>query len=69
MAVKHFKYKHYKGGVVTVLEIGTHTETGEEIVTYSDDKTGAVWCRPGDIFADTVTLPDGSIVERFEIMD
>ncbi len=37
-------WKHYKGGIYTVLAVGHHSETKEPLVVYTHD--GDVWCRP-----------------------
>lgn len=48
-------YQHYKGGIYYVLEVGTHTETEEEMVVYQslngDNRT---WVRPKEMFLSLV---------------
>ena len=46
------RYRHFKGGVYTVIAIGTHTETMEEMVFYRSDENGSVWVRPKSMFLD-----------------
>jgi len=40
-------YRHFKGGLYTVLFIGTHTESEEVLVVYRH-VSGNVYCRPID---------------------
>lgn len=62
-------YRHYKGNEYRVLEIGTHTETGERFVVYKAlYGDGAIWLRPLSMFIETVEV-DGKIVPRFERID
>ena len=44
------KYRHFKGNVITILNIAKHTETLEELVIYEHD--GKVWARPLSMFLD-----------------
>ena len=46
------KYRHFKGNVITVLEIAKHTETLEEMVVYEHD--GEIWVRPLEMFLEKV---------------
>lgn len=39
-------YRHYKGGLYTVLCVGRHSETEEWLVTYRCDAQGTYWVRP-----------------------
>ena len=50
------KYRHFKGHIVEVLDIATHTETEEKMVFYKriDDGTNSKWVRPYDMFASEV---------------
>ena len=48
-------WRHFKGGVYRVLYLAKHSETGEELVTYtSDDGDGTVWARPASMWLETV---------------
>ncbi len=44
-------YRHFKGHIVKVLEIGTNTETMEEMVVYEHLGDNKIWIRPYDMFA------------------
>ena len=56
-------YRHYKGGVYQVINVGKHTETEEELVVYRDIK-GQMWIRPVSMWNEKV---DG--VTRFEYFE
>lgn len=58
--------KHYKGGYYNLLMNGTHTETGEELVVYEDNK-GSRWIRPAEMFHEAVEV-EGKVVPRFELI-
>lgn len=59
-------YKHYKGNIYKVINIGTHTETLEQMVIYQDiihpDK---IWVRPASMWNEYVEI-NGKTVKRFE---
>ncbi len=66
------RYRHYKGKEYTVLALARHEDNPERIsVVYlaeydaPDFGKGVVWIRHIDSFESTVTLPDGTIVQRF----
>lgn len=61
------RYKHFKGNVYTVFAVVTHTETGEEIVCYTDEE-GKTWGRPKSMFLENVEK-DGRSIPRFEYLD
>lgn len=52
MPKKFEKYRHFKGNIITILEIAKHTETLEEMVVYEHD--GDVWVRPMSMFLEKV---------------
>ena len=56
-------WRHFKGGLYTVLTKAVHTETGEDLVVYSDGVK--VWARPLAMFASNVEV-GGKLVPRFE---
>lgn len=47
-------YRHYKGGLYTVLCVGRHSETEEWLVTYRCDAQGTYWVRPLDMWLQNV---------------
>ena len=63
------KYRHYKGNEYVVLAIASHSETEEEMVVYQaqygEEK---IWVRPKSMWNETVTLPDGQSVRRFQLV-
>lgn len=49
------KYKHFKGNEYVVMDVGTHTETGEKLVIYYDcTDPSKIWVRPLDMFIERV---------------
>jgi len=57
-------YRHYKGGLYTVVGIASHSETLEHLVIYADQK-GKLWARPQTMFEEI--LQDGR--HRFEFVE
>jgi len=62
-------YKHYKGNLYEVLDVGRHSETEEWFVIY---KTlygdGGTWLRPYEMFMETIEV-EGEALKRFEYME
>lgn len=60
-------FRHYKGNDYIVLDVGTHTETGEQYVIYHafQDPNSKIWLRPYDMFFGTVVI-DGIEQKRFK---
>lgn len=58
------KYKHYKGGIYTVIGAAKHTSNLENLTLYSDKK-GDMWARPTAEFCGTIKI-EGKTVQRFE---
>ncbi len=53
--VKIGKYKHFKGGVYTVICTAFNSEDREkEFVIYKSEITGKTWARPIDMFLEEV---------------
>lgn len=66
------KYIHFKGKMYEVLGVVKHSETLEDYVYYRalyDNKISKEWVRPLTMFQETVTLPDGGVVKRFEFVE
>lgn len=62
-------YRHFKGNIITVLEIAKHTENLEEMVVYEHD--GEIWVRPLSMFLEKVDkekYPDVEQEYRFELI-
>ena len=61
-------YKHYKGDLYLVEDVGYHSETGERMIIYrSLYEEGKVWIRPYDMFFDEVNKNGQKY--RFELQD
>lgn len=63
-------YRHFKGNIITILAIATHTETMEEMVVYNHD--GCVWVRPMEMFlskVDKEKYPDVNQEYRFQLLE
>lgn len=61
------QYRHFKGNIITIIDIAKHTETLEEMVVYDHD--GEVWVRPMSMFLEKVNkekYPNVTQVHRFE---
>lgn len=75
------RYRHFKGFEVTILAVGTHTETGETMVIYSCDSfdgkshkkdENGIYIRPLDMFLSEVDhekYPEAKQKYRFEEID
>ena len=66
--VKLGKYKHYKGGIVTVLGVAKNSEDyNQELVIYTHPHEGKeqMWARPIDMFLEDIEK-DGYKGPRFE---
>lgn len=65
-SIKLGYYKHYKGNIYKVLNVGLHTETMEKMVVYQDvaDST-KIWIRPASMWNDEIEF-NGKTVKRFE---
>jgi len=57
-------YKHYKGGLYTILDVALHTEDDELLVIYQNAK-GDRFARPYDMFFGEVFV-DGECKQRFK---
>lgn len=60
-------YRHYKGGLYTVVAVGLKEDTLEPMVAYHSNAKGTTWVRTLANFREKVELDDGwSVVRRFE---
>ena len=57
------KWLHYKGGVYQIVCMSKHTETNEELVIYTSDKSEQVFARPYSHWHEVVSK--GFPVPRF----
>ncbi|MEB3766730.1 DUF1653 domain-containing protein [Acinetobacter sp. MD2] len=62
-------YQHYKGQLYQVFHVATHSETEEAHVVYQClyGEYG-MWIRPLQMFTEHVTLEDGTLHPRFELI-
>jgi len=61
-------FEHYKAGTHYVVElIAKHTETGEELVVYSNP-SNQIWARPLTMFQETVETEERE-VPRFKLVE
>ena len=64
-AIKHGKYRHFKGNEYEVLAVATHSGTLEPMVVYRAlYGDGGVWVRPLSMWHETVER-DGVQQKRF----
>ena len=66
------KYRHFKGDIVEILNIATHSETLEKMIVY--EHNNKVWVRPIDMFLskeDISTRKDNVTHQkyRFELIE
>lgn len=58
-------YRHYKGGLYTVMDVARHSETGEWLVVYRPEYgERLLWVRPLAMFLEQVEV-DGRQLPRF----
>jgi hypothetical protein len=73
MRIKKGKYKHYKGDIYEIVEVGRDSGTLEEVVVYkglyNSDKFGnnPIWVRPLKEFIGEIEI-DGKKIKRFEFV-
>lgn len=63
------KYRHFKGHIVKVIGVATHSETIEKMVVYIHDQN--LWVRPLEIFkskVDKEKYPNSEQEYRFELI-
>ena len=69
--IKLGKYKHFKGGIVTVIGIAKNSENYEEelvIYTYPYEGHEQLWARPVAMFLEHIDK-DGYKGQRFEYIE
>ena len=65
-------YKHFKGHIVEVLNIGRDSSTLEEVVIYKHLENGDIWVRPMKEFiseVDHLKYPEVKQKYRFELQE
>lgn len=63
------RYRHYKGKDYEVIDIATHSETGEKMVIYRTLYGNYdLWVRPEAMFTEMVEV-DGKKVPRFRFIE
>ena len=50
------KYRHYKGGMYTILAVALTESSLDPVVVYRSEEKGCVWARP---LSDFMSLVDG----------
>ncbi|HAZ80299.1 MAG TPA: DUF1653 domain-containing protein [Porticoccaceae bacterium] len=69
MSITKGVYQHYKGNLYQVIEVATHSETGESLVVYRTLYGDySMWVRPLDMFQESVDI-DGKAVPRFRFVE
>ena len=69
MEFKKGIYKHYKGNKYELVAVARHSETLEDMIVYKAlYGDGEYWVRPASMWNETVILPNGSKVKRFEFI-
>lgn len=58
-------YKHYKGNLYKVIAFAKHSETCEDMVVYQSVKNGDIWCRPQNMWFDSIN----NATTRFTLID
>lgn len=58
-------WKHYKGGLYTVICMAICSETGKDLVVYRSDEKKNVYARPLEMWYNIIATIDRGPVERF----
>lgn len=68
--IKGAVYRHYKGNLYKVINLGRHSETEETMVIYKplDDIKGDIWIRPASMWNEQVDH-NGEVVRRFVLVE
>ena len=74
--VKGEVYRHFKGGIATIIDVAEHTETGDKLVIYHckgcPNKPEGIYARPLEMFmsyVDREKYPDEKQEYRFSLMN
>ena len=67
------RFKHFKGNIYKVIEVGIHSENAGCMVIYvSENNESLVWVRPLEMFTsevDHIKYPEVTQKYRFECLD
>lgn len=70
--IKKGRYKHYKGQFYDVVDVAKHSETEQWMVVYrpcyGDESIQHLWVRPLEMFNQTVTIDEKSVM-RFAFVE
>lgn len=67
--IKPSKYEHYSGKKYTLIGVGRHSETLEDMAIYQAEYgTCEIWVRPLKMFLEKIEI-NGKIVPRFKLID
>jgi len=61
-------YRHFKGGMYTIVRAAQHSETLELYVVYESLDGGHVWVRPLTMFCEDIEK-DGKKIHRFTLVE
>ena len=67
MNTKNYKkgtYKHFKGGMYTLISVAKNSETLEDMIIYQSNETGILWRRPAEMWDEEVEF-ENKKVKRF----
>jgi len=56
--------RHCKGGLYDIIMVAEHTETGEELIIYTNLEGTKTYARPKSMFWEELEI-DGKIIKRF----
>ncbi|MGN8552659.1 UNVERIFIED_CONTAM: DUF1653 domain-containing protein [Microbacterium sp. SLM126] len=69
MTIQPGTYRHFKGGLYTVIGVARHSETEQELVVYRPlSGEQGLWVRPVEMWTETVEH-DGRSGPRFTLID
>lgn len=68
--IKPGKYRHYRGGVYTVLFVAQDSDQGRPVVVYMNDEHGTYYVRSlREFTANVLEDSEGGGVPRFKLID